>query len=100
MRKDHPLRVIRPWWTKSWPNYPGGSKRKRIEECFGWLKTIAQLRKLRQSWSRQSGLDRYLFNQFFSSLLVNYERAGAVATEAPYNEVRHIQSVGCAIWET
>src|SRR5579864_1729858 len=80
VRKDHPLRVIRAMVTKSWPNYSGGSKRKRIEECFGWLKTIAHLRKLRQSWSRQSGLDRYLFNQFFSSLLVNYERAGAVAT--------------------
>ncbi len=34
-------------------------KRKRIEECFGWLKTIALLRKVRHR-SLQSGLDIYL----------------------------------------
>jgi Transposase DDE domain len=27
---------------------PSQKKRKRIEECFGWLKTIALLRKVRQ----------------------------------------------------
>jgi hypothetical protein len=26
---------------------PGMRKRKRVEECFGWLKTIALLRKVR-----------------------------------------------------
>jgi transposase len=34
-------------------------KRKRIEECFGWLKTIALLRKVRHRGSLQSGLDLY-----------------------------------------
>jgi len=34
-------------------------KRKRIEECFGWLKAIALLRKA-TSRSAQSGLDLHL----------------------------------------
>jgi hypothetical protein len=32
-------------------------KRKRIEECFGWLKTIALLRKVRQSRNLQGGME-------------------------------------------
>ena len=35
-------------------------KRKRIEECFGWLKTIALMRKLRHPWSLQGGLDLHV----------------------------------------
>jgi hypothetical protein len=35
-------------------------KRKRIEECFGWLKTIALLRKVRHSWGLQGGMGLYL----------------------------------------
>ena len=35
-------------------------KRKRIEECFGWLKTIALLRKVRHRGDFQSGLGVHL----------------------------------------
>ena len=35
-------------------------KRKRIEECFGWLKTIALLRKVRHRGTSEGGLDVYL----------------------------------------
>jgi hypothetical protein len=35
-------------------------KRKRIEECFGWLKTVAGLLQATAPWSLQSGLDLYL----------------------------------------
>ena len=34
-------------------------KRKRIEECFGWLKTIALMRKVRHRGVEQSALDIY-----------------------------------------
>jgi Transposase DDE domain len=34
-------------------------KRKRIEECFGWLKTIALMRKVRAPRGKQSALDIY-----------------------------------------
>ena len=42
MREQHPLRAIRAAGYRI-----SQQKRKRIEECFGWLKTIALLRKLR-----------------------------------------------------
>jgi hypothetical protein len=35
-------------------------KRKRIEECFGWLKDIALLRKLQTSRVAKGGMDVYL----------------------------------------
>ena len=34
-------------------------KRKRIEECFGWLKTIALMRKVRHRGGVPSPLDLY-----------------------------------------
>ena len=33
--------------TRHWGYNVSQKKRKRIEECFGWLKTIALLRKVR-----------------------------------------------------
>ena len=56
VRKDHPLRPIRAMVDRvlkelSPARHAGYAisqkKRKRIEECFGWLKTIALLRKVR-----------------------------------------------------
>jgi IS5 family transposase len=35
-------------------------KRKRIEEIYGWLKTVGGLRKNSSSWSRQGRLDVHL----------------------------------------
>ena len=35
-------------------------KRKRIEECFGWLKTIALLRKVRHRGNAEGRLDLHL----------------------------------------
>jgi IS5 family transposase len=35
-------------------------KRKRIEECFGWLKAVALLRKVRHRGVCKSGLDLHL----------------------------------------
>src|ERR1700726_1066102 len=35
-------------------------RRKRVEEIFGWLKTVAGLRKTSSSWNRPGWLDLHL----------------------------------------
>jgi hypothetical protein len=54
VRKGHALRAVRTMVDEVLRELPPQfsrmysiSQRKRIEECFGWLKTIALLRKMR-----------------------------------------------------
>jgi hypothetical protein len=52
-------------------------KRKRVEECFGWLKTIALLRKV---WHRGIFKVRWVFT--FAAAAYNLVRMRNLATQA------------------
>jgi IS5 family transposase len=51
-------------------------KRKRIEECFGWLKTIALLRKV-----RHRGLFKVEWNFTFAAVAYNLIRMRNLAIQ-------------------
>ena len=53
-------------------------KRKRIEECFGWLKTIALLRKV-----RHRGIFKVGWNFTFAAAVYNLVRLRNLAMQAP-----------------
>ena len=52
-------------------------KRKRIEECFGWLKTIALLRKV-----RHRGIFKVGWNFTFAAAAYNLVRMRNLAIQA------------------
>ncbi len=53
-------------------------KRKRIEECFGWLKTVAGLRKL-----RHRGVDKVDWIFTFACAAYNLVRMRNLAVSVP-----------------
>jgi len=97
---DEALRDLQPRFNKVTPHVaqnleqPGGSaidarttkhvgyaisqrKRKRIEECFGWLKTIALLRKVRHRGISKVG---WIFT--FAAAAYNLVRMRSLAIQA------------------
>src|SRR5260370_31446525 len=58
-------------------------KRKRIEECFGWLETIAGLRKV-----RHRGVGKVASMFTFDCARYNLGRIGNLAGEVPSVQVR------------
>jgi IS5 family transposase len=64
---------------RSTPDMPSVQrKRKRVEECFGWLKTIALLRKVRHRGVFKVG---WVFT--FAAAVYNLVRLRNLAMQAP-----------------
>jgi transposase len=65
--------------TTAWPGYAASQKvRKRVEEIFGWMKTVGGLRKL-----RYRGLERVRFTNYVVAAAYNLVRLARLVAPTP-----------------